>query len=639
MFGKKKEAKKQNKQTDDFLLEVIQPQGGITFQQDRLILTGSGYETCLHVYEMPGEIQEHWLGNVCNIKGVVTTVDISTEDQIGVKKNLNRSIQEQEARFRSAQTPGERIDAEKRYQEMEQLLRELDSMEETIKVIHIRIFVYARTLEELEEKVKQISANLESDRYRVATFLSEEKQEWQSVWRSYHRQMEEPLQMYGLPLPSSALAGGNPFHFSCLEDRYGDYLGDTPCGGNVLFSPFTKTEKRTYYNGLVVGEMGSGKSTLLKKIFLSRAVRGDYIRTFDIVGDFTQLTYELGGRVLKLNGKDGILNPLEILASGENEGINFNAAISKAATIYRFLVPEASSVQLTEFQNNLREVYEKFGLAPDPRNPEKKITGRPATEYPIFSDLYRHVTEKMQVLQKGTYNELEQEVVKNRLLRLAEIEAILEKIVNTYGSMLDGHTSIDNILDEQIVTFNIADLKKMDTELFDALTFNMLSLCWDNCVTNGAEMKRRWEMGEVAWEDVVRFLIIIDESHNWINVHKLQAVQLITMYQREARKFFGGLLFASQSIRDYAPEGTNNEKLEKLKDLFEFTQYKFIFRQNSSAVPLIGKLFGEELTDTQKSGIPRQSQGETLLTISGDQTIKLKVYLSDTEAQIFSGGA
>lgn len=636
MFWKKEVEKKER---DLLLLDFIQPQGGLSFRQDRLVVTGTGYETCLHIYEMPGEISEHWMGTVCNIKNTIATIDISTEDQIAVKKNLNRSIQEQEGRFRSANTPLERIEAEKRYQEMEGLLRELEGMGEVIKLLHIRIYIYAKTLEDLEEKVKTISIHLESDRYKGATFLSEEQEEWMSIWESYQTQKKNALQMPGLPLPSSAVAGGNPFHFSSLEDVHGDYLGDTPCGGNVLFDPFTKTEKRTYYNGLVVGEMGSGKSTLLKKLFLSRAIRGDYIRVFDIVGDFLPLTKVLGGKVIRLNGKDGILNPLEILASGENEGINFNSAITKATTIYRFLVPEASSVSVTEFQNNLREVYEKFDLAPDPKHPEKRITGRRATDYPTFSDLYAHVKEKMEVLSTGTYNELEKAVVENRLLRLAEIEAVLEKIVRTYGAMLDGHTSIENILEEQIVTFHIADLKKVDGELFDALTFNMLSLCWDNCVTNGSEMKRRWEAKEVDWKDVVRFLIIIDESHNWINANKLQAVQLITMYQREARKFFGGLLFASQSIRDYAPEGSNNEKLEKLKDLFEFTQYKFIFRQNASAVPLIGKLFGEELTETQKKGISIQTQGETLLSISGDQALKFSVYLSDAEETLFAGGA
>lgn len=639
LFSKEKK-ENTGEDIDNYLIESIQPRGGVSFKMEKIINTGSGYEACIRIYELPEEVDDYWLGKVCNIDNVITTLDIHTEDQIEIKKNLNKSIQEQDSRFRSAETHADRTDAGKRLDEMEQLYAEISSMGEIIKAVHFRIFVYDRTLAGLEDKVKNIMVNLDADDYKTAILLNEEKEEWASQWQPYSVQMADKLKMVGLPLQCTALAIGNPFHFSSLSDAYGDYLGDTPCGGNVLFSPFTKTERRTYYNGLVVGEMGSGKSTLLKKLFLSRAIRGDFIRCFDIVGDFTTLTKALGGKVLNLNGSDGMLNPLEILASGDNEGVNFSAAITKATTIYKFLVPDATGDEITIYQNNLRELYSKFDLIPDPYS-DKKITGKPANEYPIFSDFLEFVTDKMSALyeKEKDFGELEKGVVQEELIKLDLLRSVLEKIVHNYGGILNGHTTIDNILDVRIITFNIADLKKLDGEVFDAVVFNILSLCWDNCVTNGSIMKSMWENGEIEWEDIIRFTVIIDESHNWINANKLQAVQLVTMYQREARKYFGGLWFASQSIRDYAPEGTGDKSLEKLKDLFEFTQYKFIFRQSSSAIPLISRLFGEQLTDTQSSHIPEQTQGEALLCISGDNIINLQVALSDEEEAMFTGGA
>ena len=70
-------------------------------------------------------------------------------------------------------------------------------------------------------------------------------------------------------MTATGLAHGNPFHFSMLYDPTGTFLGKTPCGGNVLFDLFTKTQTRLYYNFLAIGEMGSGKSTLLKKQFFT----------------------------------------------------------------------------------------------------------------------------------------------------------------------------------------------------------------------------------------------------------------------------------------------------------------------------------------------------------------------------------
>ena len=72
------------------LLASIQPQGGITFRNDRYLTTGDGYETCIHIYEFPQQVSTHWLSYVCSIKDTVATVDISTENILDVKKNLNK---------------------------------------------------------------------------------------------------------------------------------------------------------------------------------------------------------------------------------------------------------------------------------------------------------------------------------------------------------------------------------------------------------------------------------------------------------------------------------------------------------------------------------------------------------------------
>ena len=85
-----------------------------------------------------------------------------------------------------------------------------------------------------------------------------------------------------------------------------------------MFDLFTKTSTRLYYNFLVTGEMGSGKSTLLKKQLKDNAAKGNFVRTFDVSGEFTLLTKTLGGKVIKMDGSNGILNPLEILRAGDN---------------------------------------------------------------------------------------------------------------------------------------------------------------------------------------------------------------------------------------------------------------------------------------------------------------------------------
>ena len=641
-MGRKNKVKNRNSSVekeikDMYLLERIQPQGGVSFRDEKFISTGAGYEACIHIYEYPQSISDHWLSNLCNIKDTVAIVDIATDDVLEVKKNLNRSMKEQNLRYMESKDFAEQYDAQQRFQEMKKLYQDITSMGEVIKLLQIRIFVTDRSLERLEEKIKGIMASLEGNSYRPTIFLNETKEEWSSMFQPYSIQQKALFSTYGQPLQSMAIAAGNPFHFSSLEDENGDYLGNTPCGGNVIYDDFIKTTTRLYYNSLIVGTMGSGKSTLLKKRFLSRAIRGDYVRAFDITGEFTTLTKTLGGKVLKLDGSVGILNPLEILRSGETEGQSYMRHISKMSTIYRFLVgADIESSEILDFENLLRELYDKFSL--NPRN-NTQVTGLLAKQYPTFSDFLSFVTDKIQMMQNQSYSEMEGVLAAKHLSSYDKIRKVIENIVRNYGDIFDGHTSIDNISDEQIVTFDMSTIKEMKAEIFDAQIFNMVSFCWDNCVTNGKIMKQKYESGQTAWEDLVRFLIIIDESHRWINAQKSHALDQILIYLREARKFFGGIILASQSIRDYVPEGSLSDAINKIKTVFELTQYKFIFHQDANVLPLIDNIFAGVLTQSQRERIAKLEIGENILCISSDRNLEFKVYLTEEEEKIFSGGA
>ncbi len=387
--------------------------------------------------------------------------------------------------------------------------------------------------------------------------------------------------------------------------------------------------------------MGSGKSTLLKKRFLARAIRGDFVRAFDITGEFTLLTKTLGGKVLKLDGSEGILNPLEILKSGETEGQSYMRHLSKLSAVYRFLAGQMVAMEeLLDFENLLRELYESLGLSPGTlTGEEQQITGLPADQYPTFSTLLTYIRKKMEELKRQAYGELEQALAEQHLISYDRIRRVVENIVRNYGELFDGPTTIDNLSDEQLVTFDLSSVKELKAEVFDAQVFNLVSFCWDNCVTNGKIMKRKYETEETDWEDIVRFLIIIDESHRWINTEKPYALDQILIYLREARKFFGGLLLASQSIRDFVPEGSSAEGINKIKTVFELTQYKFLFHQDANVLPLIDTIFAGVLTESQKGWIPKLEIGETILCIASDENLEFKVHLTKEEERLFAGGA
>ena len=621
----KKEKRTKKPERDMNLLNEIKPAGGITFKDVKYITTGSGYEGCIHIYKFPENIDTYWMAKVCNINGTVALIDISTDNMSEVKKNLNKSMKEQAGRRSGARDFAELYDADKRL--------------DVIKLVHIRIFLADRSFESLEKKIKNIMDKLETDSGFLTTiYLNESKSEYKSMTRSYKKQKEEMFFPKGQSLTATGVAHGDPFHFSSLDDETGEFLGTTPCGGNVLLDIFQKTLTRLYYNFFTIGEMGSGKSTLLKKQFKSNAIKGNYVRTFDISGEFTILTKTLGGKVIKLDGSEGILNPLEILKAGDDENISFTRHISKVSTFYKFLVGgSVDAEEIAEFEDVLKQLYSNFGLWSDDRR-NIQCTGLPAASYPTFTDYLNFLTESMEEMQNEKYSHLEEKVVVKTLLLRDKIRKVIKNIVDTYGTLFDGHTSIDNILDEQIVTFDISTLKELKDEVFDAMIINIISLCWDNCVTNGKLMLNMLREGKIKLWDVTRFLILIDESHRWLNAKKTHALDLVSVYLREARKYFGGIGLASQRAADYVPEGSDSDAVNKLKNIFELTQYKFVFRQSSNAKKLLYQIFDGELTGTQIEKIPKLEIGQCILLISGDKNIEFKVHLTKDEDMLFSGG-
>lgn len=458
------ENKKRQKEPeyDIELIKRIQPHGGISFKDDLYVKTGDGYEACLHIMEYPLEMDDYWLAPLTNIKGTVVTVDISTDDVEEVKKNLNRSMSEQNQRYRSATNYVDENDAKTKFQMMDNLLQEISKMNEVVKIIDTRIFVADRTWIGLEEKIKEIKTKTDNQGYKAYINLNETRDDWMSMNNTYTQQQKNREAVEGQSYSSNSLAGGYPFHFSQLEDPRGGYYGYTPTGGNFVWDMFYKTKMRSYYNSLVFGTMGSGKSTLLKIMEEDEGVKGHFLRIFDVADEFVALTEELGGKILKPDGsgKD-IQNPLEILHATESEQLNFSRHISKLTTFYKALDPEAESTEVTDFTNLLTEFYESIGLTPLVNGVERQISGLPPTSYPIFSEFLEYLNKRITEITEKEYNKAEMVIAEEKLKTLYKITRHISSLIKTYGNMFNGHSTINNIMDEQIVVINISGLKDM----------------------------------------------------------------------------------------------------------------------------------------------------------------------------------
>ena len=117
------------------------------------------------------------------------------------------------------------------------------------------------------------------------------------------------------------------------------------------------------------------------------------------------------------------------------------------------------------------------------------------------------------------------------------------------------------------------------------------------------------------------------------------AITSITNFAREARHLFAGIWFATQNSSDFVPEGSSEYGVKQLQTLFELCQYKFIMKQDSNTLPLLTRIFKEQMTDSEVSAIPHLTKGQGILSIAGDKNIIVNIDVSDKRLSIFDGGA
>lgn len=640
---KSEEDIKNSKGYDPVLVSSIQTQGGIKFEANYTRL-GDGYLSSLHVYKYQSIVNDFWLEPIVNMPNVITVVDVANANKREMVEEINKSLAEQNTRFENAKDNVDRINAKESYFELSELYEQI-THGEMMKLIHLRLYVKGKTLEELEINVRTVMEELESMNFRSAVLLNEQEWEWESLFTSYQGQLKYANKRKGKEIPSTSLAGGYPFHYTSLNDRTGTYYGTTDTNGSVIFDMYHKDKQRKFYNALMIGKMGSGKSTLLKKTVLDQAIKGNKVRILDVTGEFADLVGKLNGKQIALDGSQGIINPLHVYKTvtnedgSSNEVLSFTQNLSKLAVFYHFIKPTADEEEVTEFQVMLRALYVCMGLWSDGADEVIEITNFKAQEFPTFSDLLRLIRTEL-------YSDFENKVIhpnlsSERASRLGKIELTLLNLVQNYGNIFDGISSIDSFDEELIVSFPLRNLTNLKSEIYQAQVFNIMNMLWDGMIVNGSPQLKAFNHGELTGDDAIKYLIVIDEAHHLINTRDISqpAVLYLERFMREARKYFGGIFFVSHVISDFVPSGSNSEHAENVKKLFQLTQYKFIGEQDSESMSIIQSVFEGQLTESETRIIPTLQTGRVVLCISGVKNIVFDVDVSKEELQLFGGGA
>ena len=622
------------------LLYKIQPVGNVKAMNKHIEL-GDGYMTCLRIYAVPDELVRNWMFSLFKRSNCITTIDFETLDRVEVKKNIDRAISENKSRLYDAKKESEGDEAANTVARLKTLLAEVNQLGNSIKAIHIRLYIYGRTFEELENNRVAIEAGLYDDEFaKYAVNVNEQGAEYRSFFLPISEQQKTFSERKGLPCPSNIAAFGIPFHYVGWRDKYGFYIGDTPesaGSGPVFFSPYVIDNYRTSYDCLFAGAKGKGKSTMMKYFIEMDLAMGNKVRIIDVIPEFLELTKNHGGIVIKLDGIAGDrLNPLEILRMDDDENQNYLKHMSKLGHMFRLKYPSADNDTIDVFKNLLYKLYVKFGIIkPKEDLSSQQITGLNPLAYPIFSDLLELVKAEIDLYEDMAK---EKESAKIVIAQLVKISSAISDIVNVYGSIFDGHTTIKNLLDADIIAFDISKISDLEPEIYDMQLFNVLSIAYDSCMTTGMKMKRLHDRKEIDARDIVYQTIYIDECHKSINSRKKHSVERMLDIMRQDRKFFIGIRLATQKVADLFPE-TTGETAEDLKALFSQIQYKFIYNDDEEGLKVIRRAFGSVISESQLDTLKKMGKREFLLNFGTTTLHVIGKTISEERLMYYGGGA
>lgn len=621
----------------------IEPDGNPYFTSE-YIRFGQGFVTCLNIFDLPkGEMNDFWISPITQHENTVTVVDFGTKNKAETLKELRSGIKETKSNIKPN---GEDLSQEQTieiYRQQRETLRKV-LKDDVVKTLNIRIFVYALTYDELMDKVQDIISTLSGQNIKVGINADELPYDYKSMFLPISEQKHLPNAPIPFSLTSDNLAGGYFFNHIMLDDPHGEFIGHTSTSGAVNFDMWKRDSDRTSSNMIFLGKPGRGKSTLLKMLAEGNFVRNNFIRNFDVKGEYQDLTIQMGGTIISLDGSQGSINPLQIFPTvtsvdGKNVDIvgSFFAHVNKLRNMFHFMDLSLDDATLNLFETLVRNFYIQQGLWSDDarNNLEEVAIFLPNDEYPLMHDFQKFLGQmKRRFIQSNDSPE--------NIERINKLNLVADTMVENYQDIFDRPTNIRNFEEEQVVTFDLSGLSNAGENVFNAQVYSMLALTSSHAVKNGRKQLSLYENNKVDERSIRHYVINIDECQNIINPRFPFGVRYIAQLEEEMRKAFCGIALATPSIETILPSQSINADSNyerEIAKLFGNTQYRFFFQLDDSSLDRIAKVMGNSMTRAELSSIPTLKKAQCLLNLGSRRNIPFNVYARPEQLNRYHGGA
>ena len=581
---------------------------GLEFKPAHFIISDK-YATILTVVSFPKVISPGYLSNLTSLSGVKIVIKHIPLPFSVITKMINKEIADLKVRYQQEndKTLQERIRLD--YESLEQFITMLASTQSKIYDFQMHIMITADNEDELNAKKLQVKNYLEAMEMHAIPLRFEQKKVLHSIIPIYPKQdIEDRI---GTPIPAPTIAAMYPFIFDSIKDPgLATLLGVDFSGGVILFNQFLyqikKENNRNNANMIMLGTAGSGKSTAAKVLLRSHIRNNHQIVAIDPEGELEEMCLRYGGDFIDLGkgGEFGMINPLEVVVDADDEeiaqGLGYTVLTRTIQTVKAFMKYYDPSIEedvLNMFSEVLQDTYRRFGI-----DFNIDFTKLGSNDYPTFKDVYATVRGRIMSIPEQTR---EKDI-------LERLELKLRPIIKELRFYFDGHTTIAPKSD--FIVFNIKELMNVDTNIRNALFFNILKHAWS-----------------LTLDKSINTVLEVDEAHILLAGNNVLGADFLAQVQRRARKYNTGTIIITQQPSDFSDPSV----IIQGKAIFDNASYYLVMGLKKQAAEDLSRLI--DLNESEIESIKKYSQGEALF-VCGNKRMRINIIVTEEELDSFGSG-
>ena len=581
---------------------------GLEFRASDFVISDK-WATILTVVSYPKFIGPGYLASLTSMSGIKVVIKHIPLPFSVITKMLNKEIADLKQRYQEEndKTIQERIRQD--YESLEYFIQQLASTQSKIYDFQMHIMVTADSEEELVNKKMQVKNYLEAMEMRAFPLRFEQEKVLKSILPIYSKQdIEDRI---GTPIPAPTIAAMYPFIFDSIKDPgLSTLLGVDFSGGVILFNQFLyqikKEHNRNNANLIILGTSGSGKSTAAKLMIRSHIRNNNQIVIIDPEGEFEEMTKMYGGDFIDLGkgGEFGMINPLEVVVDADEEeiaqGLGYTVLTRTIQTVKAFLKyydPSITEDTINMFSEVLQDTYKRFGI-----DFNSDFTTFKSSDFPTFRDVYATIVGKIRAMVEKTH---ERDV-------LEMLELKIRPLIKELQYYFDGHTTISPKSD--FIVFNIRELMNADSNIRNALFFNVLKYAWG-----------------LTLDSSINTVLMVDEAHVLLSGNNTLGADFLAQVQRRALKYNTGTIIITQQPSDFSDPGV----ITQGKAIFDNASYYLVMGLKKQAVEDLAKLI--DLNDNEKESIKKYNQGEALF-VCGSRRMRINIIATEQELDSFGSG-